>query len=289
LKSNSYEFIHALEIQHAGYLLLDVESKIQNSRKLIVTNWGSDIYYFAKIADHRKKIEKLLSIVDAYSAECLRDYKLARNLGFSGRELPLIPNSFNGVEISIHRDLAKTSNRKQIIVKGYGGEFGLAGLVVQSLEIILTKWTDYIVVFYSVTKDIEKLLQVLQAKYPQRVKYFTVDQKLSPSEMVNLFTASRIYIGCSLSDGISTSFLESMNSGAYPIQSNTSCVDEWIANGAIATTINPVLEELTPAIDLALRDDELVNRAQEHNLSSLKKLANINDITTKSREFYFWD
>jgi glycosyltransferase involved in cell wall biosynthesis len=289
LRNNDYEFIHAIEIQHAGYLLLAIESKLLRKSMILLTNWGSDIYYFAQLLDHKYKIEKLLSMVDAYSAECLRDYKLARHLGFSGRELPLVPNSFNGVDESTLLSPVKTSERKQIIVKGYGGKFGLAGLVVTALEIVLAKWIEYKVIFYSVTEDTKKPIENLKTMYPQRVQYFTINQKLSPAEMLNLFLASRIYIGCSQSDGISTSFLESMAAGAYPIQTNTSCVDEWVGNGAIATAVNPTLEELIPAIESALENDGLVNRAQENNLKVLKKLANLDNIATKSREFYFWE
>jgi glycosyltransferase involved in cell wall biosynthesis len=49
--------------------------------------------------------------------------------------------------------------------------------------------------------------------------------------MLDLFASSRIYVGISLSDGISTSLLEAMAMGAFPIQTSTACVDEWFADG----------------------------------------------------------
>jgi glycosyltransferase involved in cell wall biosynthesis len=42
---------------------------------------------------------------------------------------------------------------------------------------------------------------------------------------------SSAYIGLSKSDGISTSMIEAMSQGAIPIQSDTSCANEWIRNG----------------------------------------------------------
>lgn len=289
LKNKNYEFVHALEIQHAGYLLLDISSQILDRSEVILTNWGSDIYHFAKFVSHKEKIKSLLSIVDAYSAECIRDYKVARDLGFTARNLPIVPNSFNGIDKLALAELKQASSRKRIIVKGYGGEFGLASLVVKALDIVLTEWLDFEVILYSVTEDVEKSVKDLALKFSPRVSYFTINQKLSSLEMLTLFSTSRIYIGCSRSDGISTSFLESMACGTYPIQSNTSCADEWIAKGAIATTFNPNLEELIPAIIIALKNDQLVNHAQESNLRILNQHANLTDIKGKSREFYFWE
>jgi hypothetical protein len=49
--------------------------------------------------------------------------------------------------------------------------------------------------------------------------------------MYENFANSRIYIGASRSDGISTSFLEALVLGAYPIQTNTSCGNEWVEKG----------------------------------------------------------
>jgi Glycosyl transferase 4-like len=62
--------IHAIEIQHAGYLVSSIKG-ISNRR--ILTNWGSDIYYFQHVAGHRIKISKALDWATHYSAECMRD------------------------------------------------------------------------------------------------------------------------------------------------------------------------------------------------------------------------
>ena len=45
--------IHAIEIQHAGYLMKPGKSSVA---KRILTNWGSDIYYFQHFDYHKQKI-----------------------------------------------------------------------------------------------------------------------------------------------------------------------------------------------------------------------------------------
>ena len=50
----------------------------------IATNWGSDIFLFGKLPEHREKISRILNYADYYSAECHRDVKIARESGFHG-------------------------------------------------------------------------------------------------------------------------------------------------------------------------------------------------------------
>jgi hypothetical protein len=54
---------------------------------------------------------------------------------------------------------------------------------------------------------------------------------LTHAEILDLFSESRLYVGVSLSDGLSTSAIEAMAMGAFPIQSSTSCASEWFIEG----------------------------------------------------------
>ena len=46
--------------------------------------------------------------------------------------------------------------------------------------------------------------------------------------MMKLYSKSLIIISNSLSDGISTSMLEAMSMGVFPVQSNASCFQGWV-------------------------------------------------------------
>lgn len=82
-----------MEIQHAGYSVHEVKQKLDSFPPWIVTNWGSDIYLFGRLREHQKTIAQILDSCDYYSCECTRDIALARELGFKGNVLPVIPNS----------------------------------------------------------------------------------------------------------------------------------------------------------------------------------------------------
>jgi hypothetical protein len=221
LKKHNFYRVHALEIQGAGYLCSNVSDTFNFQDKLIITNWGSDIYYFVNQDTHRKQIIKCLSIATYYSAECQRDYELALKFGFAGKFLPCNPNS-GGVSAERVFNIDDIQSKKdKILVKGYGGEFGRVSLAIPIIEKILNHFPNYKVHYYSVTEDVEESIKLQLKNFPKRITYSTVRKPKSYAQMTDLFWESKFYLGLSTSDGISTSFLEAMVNGVFPIQSNT--------------------------------------------------------------------
>jgi hypothetical protein len=264
INQNEFDYVHGLEIQGAGYLLEQAFHGLKKSNaKVIITNWGSDIYYFKDFPEHKKKIQSVLKIADFYSAECRRDYVLARELGFNGQELPCIPNA-GGFDIA-ETTGSITSSRRQIIVKCYGGQFGRGGLIIKALHKVLPEFKEYGVLLYSVTGDLIEDVQNLSQCFPGRIRFAPQNHPIPHRELLMEFQKSRVYVGASISDGISTSFLEALIYGAYPIQTNTSCADEWIRQGASGSISGLNVEEISQKIQIALTQDFLVNDAQMTN------------------------
>ena len=264
LRKNHFDLIHAIEFQGAAYLLLDVFNDTDIKPRIIVTNYGSDIVFFAKEQEHRRKIVKVLQIADYYSAECKRDYGLAEEFGFSGKFLPCIPNAGGFPLNSFSPFKVKASERRVILVKTIGETFGLGAVALEAISIFMKVNPKYDICLYSVTNDLLKQAKELKRNYPERVEILTRSQKLSRKNLLDRFSRSRVYLGCSASDGISTSFLESIIHGAYPIQTNTSCAGEWISKGFIGSTPNPVVEEILNELKKTT-SDELVDNAQSIN------------------------
>jgi glycosyltransferase involved in cell wall biosynthesis len=105
--------------------------------------------------------------------------------------------------------------------------------------------------------------------------------------MLNLFMSARIYLGVSMSDGISTSLLEAISSGSFPIQTNTSCASEWIEDGVNGFTVdytNPRI--ITQKIVEALTNDDLVDRAAKLNRSIAEKRLSAESMISDHLSFY---
>jgi hypothetical protein len=59
--------------------------------------------------------------------------------------------------------------------------------------------------------------------------------------------------------------LESIVTGAFPIQSNTACCDGWLINHESGLLVSPELVEVVEALALAVHDDNLVDSAMAIN------------------------
>ena len=105
--------------------------------------------------------------------------------------------------------------------------------------------------------------------------------------MLRMFARSRIYLGVSVSDGISTSMLEAMALGAFPIQTDTSCCDEWIRDGLGGFRI-PADDVVAIAerIRRAATDDGLVNRAAELNWETVRTRLDQKELQQKAIGLY---
>ena len=281
------DVVHALEIQGAGYLVCEALKGLNKPEKLILTNWGSDIYYYLEDASEKAMIKECLEIFKYYSAECQRDYELALNLGFQGHMLPRIPNG-GGIEKSKFFEIANLcSERDLVVVKAYGNEFGLGKIAVSICTNVLVSLPEPKFFFYSVTKDIEPILKALVKRFPGRVEYATVRNSLRHEDLLKKFKTARCYLGMSRSDGISTSFLESLAYGAFPIQTDTSCAAEWIDLGAIGfITSSHKVTEIVEKIQEIFSSDDLVDNAQSQNRQIAEKYLDFELIQDKAKLFY---
>jgi hypothetical protein len=282
-----YDYIHIHEFQSAGYLFLDSKIEREKYGKLIVTNWGSDIYFFENELSHRKKIEELLKIADEYSAECERDYALATKLGFRGKALPVIPTSFDlTIRSQFPSSLPSADERNKLIVKCYGGTFGLGGYSIEVAANFLRTFPGTHILLHSVSRDLLTEAVKLQKDFPFRVEVWTNTEKHSHEAVCAQISQSRIYIGFSRSDGLSTSFLEALLFEAFPIQSNTSCADELVNNGCIADVIEASPQALWKTLSERWNDIEKLNFSTKHNAEWVKERFAEDKFSLKLRSYY---
>ncbi len=260
------DMIHTLELQHAGYMTLNVKKKYPGEFPTwIATNWGSDIHHYGTMAAHEQPIREVMQNCDYYSCECRRDIQLARNMGFQGQVLPVWPNA-GGMKIkraANFRQPGPASGRKAIILKGYQGHFGRALVAFQAFRLCQKMLKDYTIIVYSASEETSTAARQFRDETGIAVH---IAPRSTHEEILSLFGKARIYVGLSISDGISTSLLEAMVMGAFPIQSCTACADEWITEGQSGLIVPPEdAAQIASAIRRALADDALVDRAAAIN------------------------
>jgi glycosyltransferase involved in cell wall biosynthesis len=231
----------------------------------IVTNWGSDIDLFGRFPEHKDKIKCVMAQCDYYSGECERDVDLARKFGFKGKVLPVLPNA-GGYDVNAIANLRQTgsvSSRRIILLKGYQHWAGRALVGLRALSRCANVLDGYQVAIYAANSDVE-----IAARLFSQDTHIPVEiiPPCSHEEMLLWFGKARIYIGLSISDAISTSLLEAIVMGAFPIQSDTSCANEWIRHGENGFIVPPEDPDIiAEAIKEAILNDDLVDQASAIN------------------------
>lgn len=284
------DIIHSMEFQHGGYLTSEARDIVGggNFPKWIATNWGNDIYLYGQLKDHQPKIKKLLANCDYYSCECERDVKMAEEMGLRGKVLPVMPNSgsFDLEHVHTLRQPGAVSERRVIMVKGYQNFAGRALFTLKALEMCqdVIKDNGYCVKIFSAFPDVKIAAEVLANRTGIDVE---IAPKMTHNEMLSLYGSARVYMGMNISDGISTSILEAMIMGTFPMQSYTACADEWFTDGKTGFIIPPedpyvVAEKLT----VALTDDKLVNEAASVNWQRCQERLGHDLARENVRKFY---
>jgi hypothetical protein len=276
------DIVHVNELQNAGYCTRRAWKLLPESKpKLIVTNYGSELYWNGKFPRHQKKLSWLLNVADAFSAECQRDYDLAKLFSTRFRPLAKIPVSggiepFTGIE----------EKRRIIAVKGYQNRWGKALFVLRHLRTLEEQLRDFEIVVFSCNASVSFWILWAQMTSRLQIRGFKKGA-MTHRETLELLSRSRVFIGHSLSDGISTSMLEAMAMGAIPIQTSTSCASEWIQNDVSGFLITPFdSEQLKKSILTAINSSFFLGQAQAINYEKVLRDCDPKKIAEVARSYY---
>jgi hypothetical protein len=276
-------FVHANEIQNAGYAALRAMKilRFKNVPLLFTTNYGSELFWYGAYKNHRKKIVELLRHSAAFSAECKRDYSLAENFGFSGTNMPQMPVAGGA---RFRNQVVEA--RRTIAVKGYQNKWGQALSVLDCLTDLQDALAGFKIEVFSANKSVERRVKYLRRTSRLQIVSYSKGS-LSHEAMMQLFSRSICYIGFSLSDGISTSMIESMANGAVPIQTSTSCAEEWIQHGKTGFILDPTdLEGLKKALLSITQGDFDANQARLENSKVIDEKYDPDNLSNIAKEQY---
>lgn len=267
------DIVHSIELQHAGYLCLGARKRLGDGFPTwIATNWGSDVYLFGRLLEHKERVGEILRLANYYSAECQRDVALAKQHGFKGKIFTVVPNAggFDLARIGSLGAKQPTSQRELILVKGYQHFSGRALVALEAIRMCADKLTKYKIRVYGAHPDVRIAAELLAQDTGLDIE--SLPFIAEHDEMLRLHGAARISIGLGISDGISTSFLEALVMGSFPIQSCTACADEWIEDGLSGFIVPPGDPALiADRIARAAQDDELVDLAARLNAQTVQE------------------
>jgi len=222
------DLVHVLEFQNGGYSYLRATHLTKSlDVPLLLTPYGSDIYWFQQFPADLSKIRRLLGRAAGLSSECRRDEILAKKYGFQGKFGPRLPAS-GGMNLHVAR--SQNSSRTLIAIKGYQNHWGQALVALHCIEELASELEGFEITLFSCNRVTLKAAKRLAAKSGLRVTAFGKGA-LKNDEVHQLLGESIALISLSKSDGVPASMLEAMANGAVPIQSETSAADEWLEEG----------------------------------------------------------
>jgi hypothetical protein len=228
----------------------------------VYSSWGADLDFFAREDEHTAGVTAALARMDFHIAECVRDERLARVLGFHGTGLERLP-AFGGATWNVENQ-TRPSERRLLIFKGRDTCDG--DKVGRGLHVL-----------YALLGCVDILggyrIRALQAgptmlEWLERCRRLTgldiegVPRLPTHAAIIDLMAESRAFIAMTVNDGLPSSLVEAMSLGSYPIHSRLEPLTEWITSGTNGTLVEVEdIAALSRAIRLAVSDDVLVNNA----------------------------
>jgi glycosyltransferase involved in cell wall biosynthesis len=171
------------------------------------------------------------------------------------------------------------------MLKGYQHFAGRALTALDALEQCAEEIRTFRIVVFSASPEVVARVQELQLAGVE------LDIAILPhvghDAMLRMFARARIYIGVSVSDAISTSLLEAIAMGTFPIQTDTSCCNEWIQDGVSGFSV-PVddIQVIADRICEAARNDELVDQAAVINWETVLQRLDQANLKQEAIDFY---
>ena len=259
--------VHYHEMQHGGYLLNALSDNflgLKESKPLVIgSTWGSDLTFFGHIDSHASEIQKLLDLTSVITAERSDEIKVLERFNYRGKFFAPIYISVGNKAESFSIE-PNSGARDIILIRGYQHDQGRALNALKALE-GLEEVKKFKVRIFSATKSTAVALQAdrLKSLFGYDIELLP---KLSHVEFLRIFSESRLYIGLSESDGLSTSMVEAMANGCFPIQSVNSAAPQFIPDGVSGFVVDPWdISRIKEAIQIALTSDKLVDNARVAN------------------------
>jgi glycosyltransferase involved in cell wall biosynthesis len=259
--------VHSMVAQFGGYLgFASREYLKEEFPAWLLSNWGSDISLFRKLPDHESRIKDILAVLDGYHAECERDVRIARQMGFRRFVFPVMPAS-GGIDFTKIQTLdafERPSDRREILIKGYHGWAGRALHILSAIHLAAEALRGYKIRITLAGDAAEEMATAI-------ANSDGLDIEIEPylpkhADALLRLAKSRIVVGLGISDGISTTLLEAMAVGTFPIQGSGSCGSEWFEPDKTGMLVSPHdIGGLAEAIRRGCRDDALVDAAAPRN------------------------
>lgn len=286
------EIVHTLGLDPAGFLLQSTRRRHDigcSPRWVLQLRGGSDLTLSRHDPALRPEIEAALLDCDQLLSDNEVNFEWAREMGVRPDQLADIapvPGT-GGVDIEAISQAAslEPSERRTILVpKGYDTQWSKATPVLEALAEAWHRITPCRVHVAAASSEIRAWVRTLPTEIGAAV---TVEGRIPRQRVLALMASARVMVAPSLIDGIPNTMYEAMAAGALPVVSPLDTVRRLVEDGRhVLFARNLYPDDIARALERAMGDDGLVERAARDNLELVRSLADRKAIRPRVVAYY---
>lgn len=279
------DIVHSFALYISCAPILQVMNKYQNI-KWIYSSWGSDLYDLQNNPNDLKDIQNVLKRINYLFTDCIRDYEIAQSHGFKNVFLGVLPGG-GGYYLDEMNSLIETEeNKKGIIVKGFQGRWGRAINVLKALIDIEGEIKSFSITIFGADDEV---IDFIKKSSLANWENITLLGKIKQEEVFSIMGKSNIYIGNSISDGMSNTMLEAICMRVFPIQSNPGGVtQELIKDGFNGFLIQDAedIDDISRLIVKAINNNNGIKKGIAYNSLNITPNLDYNIVKKKVLQSY---
>jgi len=284
--------IHTLGLDPASAFYYGVRHTfdLQSIGRWVLHIWGgADLMPTRFDADAANRASAIMSECDQLLDDNEQGFNIARRLGVHADQLAtigIVPGT-GGVEVDTIRELwnGPPSSRRVIVwPKAYECPWSKSLPVLEALTLCWDRIAPCDLYMLAVQPETRMWFHSL----PERIKqHCHIAERIPRNEVLSLMARARVMLAPSLVDGTPNTLLEAMAAGALPIVSPLETIRSIVCDGEhVLFARNLYPDDIARALERAMCDDALVDRAAEANQLVVRRLADREVIGPRVRDWY---
>ncbi len=254
------DLIHALRIPYEGMLAAEAYT----GAPLIVSVWGNDFTLHAPSTPlMRHYTEWTLKMADALHADCQRDIRLAKQMGFATNKPSLVTPGNGGIRTNIFYP-PQTPVDAPIVINPRGFRAYVRNdAFFKAIPLVLAKRADARFICLSMAGQPQAIQWIKELNIQHAVDLLP---PMPHTQVADVFRAAQVVVSPSIHDGTPNTLLEGMACGCFPVAGDLESIREWITsnkNGLLVDSTDP--RSIADGIFSALENKDLRTQAAGRN------------------------
>ncbi len=275
------DLVHALRIPYEGMLAADAYTGVP----LAVSVWGNDFTLHAPSTPLMGHYTRwALKVADGLHADCWRDIRLGKQLGFATNRPTLVTPGNGGIHTDIFYPPQQLTDQPVIVNPRGFRAYVHNEAFFKSIPLVLEQCPEARFVCSSMAGEAQAIQWIEELGIQHAV---TLKPPMPHAQMADVFRAAQVVVSPSFHDGTPNSLLEGMACGCFPVAGDLESIREWITpgrNGLLVDSSNP--RSIADGILAALQNKDLRLVAAGLNANIIATRAEYKTCMTQVEGFY---